>query len=358
MEILEQEYILVTGGAGFIGSHTIIVLLEHNYNVVVIDNLVNSNIESIVRVKEITNCGDDRLHFYNIDLCNKNELEELFINYDGKLKACIHTAGLKAVGESIEKLLLYYNNNLVSTLNLLELLDKYGCYQFVFSSSSTVYGSTNVPITENTQIGVGITNPYGRTKYMLEEILHDYYKSKNLKDSSKWSIVILRYFNPTGAHECGKIGEDPHGIPNNLMPYIAQVAVGKRDKLTIFGDQYNTHDGTCIRDYIHVVDLAEGHVSSLHYMEKDNKGEGMYSVFNLGTGCGYSVLEMVNAMKKASNKEIPYIIGKKRYGDVDISYTTNSKAIQELNWTPKRDLQNMCDTLWKWQSNNPNGYNS
>ena len=260
MEILEQEYILVTGGAGFIGSYTIIVLLEHNYNVVVIDNLVNSNIESIVRVKEITNCGDDRLHFYNIDLCNKNELEELFINYDGKLKACIHTAGLKAVGESVEKPLLYYNNNLVSTLNLLELLDKYGCYQFVFSSSSTVYGNTNVPITENTQIGVGITNPYGRTKYMLEEILHDYYKSKNLKDRSKWSIVILRYFNPIGVHECGKIGEDPHGIPNNLMPYIAQVAVGKREKLTIFGDQYNTRDRTCIRDYIHVVDLAEGHV--------------------------------------------------------------------------------------------------
>ena len=260
MEILEQEYILVTGGAGFIGSYTIIVLLEHNYNVVVIDNLVNSNIESIVRVKEITNCGDDRLHFYNIDLCNKNELEELFINYDGKLKACIHTAGLKAVGESVEKPLLYYNNNLVSTLNLLELLDKYGCYQFVFSSSSTVYGNTNVPITENTQIGVGITNPYGRTKYMLEEILHDYYKSKNLKDRSKWSIVILRYFNPIGVHECGKIGEDPHGIPNNLMPYIAQVAVGKREKLTIFGDQYNTRDRTCIRYYIHVVDLAEGHV--------------------------------------------------------------------------------------------------
>jgi UDP-glucose 4-epimerase len=358
MEILDEEYILVTGGAGYIGSHTIVVLLENNYNVVVIDNLVNSNIESIVRIKELTNCGDERLHFYNVDLCNKNALDEVFIRYDRKLKACIHTAGLKAVGESVEKPLLYYNNNLVSTLNLLELLDKYGCYQFVFSSSSTVYGSTHVPITENTQIGVGITNPYGRTKYMLEEVLHDYYKSKNLENNNKWSIVILRYFNPTGAHDSGRIGEDPNGIPNNLMPYIAQVAIGKREKLTIFGDQYNTHDGTCIRDYIHVVDLAEGHVSSLNYMKKGSKGDGMYSVFNLGTGCGYSVLEMVNAMKKASNREIPYIIGKKRDGDVDISYADNRKAIQELNWIPKRDLQNMCDTLWKWQSNNPNGYNS
>jgi UDP-glucose 4-epimerase len=358
MEILEQEYILVTGGAGYIGSHTIIVLLENNYNVVVIDNLLNSNIESIVRVKEITNCGDERLHFYNIDLCDKNRLEEILINYDRKLKACIHTAGLKAVGESVEKPLNYYNNNLVSTLNLLELLDKYGCYQFVFSSSATVYGSAIVPINENTQTGIGITNPYGRTKYMLEEILHDYYKSKILENNNKWSIVILRYFNPTGAHDSGKIGEDPYGIPNNLMPYISQVAVGKREKLTIFGDQYNTPDGTGIRDYIHVMDLAEGHVSSLNYMEKNNKGDGKYSIFNLGTGCGYTVLEMVNAMKKACNKEIPYIIGKNRDGDVDISYATNSKAIQELNWTPKRDLQNMCDTLWKWQSNNPNGYNS
>ena len=358
MENYDEEYILVTGGAGYIGSHIIIALLEHNYNVVVIDNLVNSNIESIVRVKELSNCGNDRLHFYNVDLCNKNALEEVFINYDRKLKACIHTAGLKAVGESVEKPLLYYNNNLVSTLNLLELLDKYGCYQFVFSSSATVYGSAHVPINEDTQIGIGITNPYGRTKYMLEEILHDYYKSKILENNNKWSIVILRYFNPTGAHESGKIGEDPNGIPNNLMPYISQVAIGKREKLTIFGDQYNTPDGTGIRDYIHVVDLAEGHVLSLDYMKKGNKGYSMYSVFNLGTGCGYSVLEMVNIMKKASNKEIPYIIGKKRDGDVDVSYTTNSKAIQELNWIPKRDLQNMCDTLWKWQSNNPNGYNS
>jgi UDP-glucose 4-epimerase len=265
---------------------------------------------------------------------------------------------VKSVGESVEKPLNYYNNNLVSTLNLLELLDKYGCYQFVFSSSATVYGKAVVPITENSPIGIGITNPYGRTKYMLEEILQDFYKSKILENNNKWSIVILRYFNPTGAHESGKIGEDPNGIPNNLMPYIAQVAVGKREKLTIFGDQYNTPDGTGVRDYIHVVDLAEGHVSSLNYMEKDNKGYGNYSVFNLGTGCGYTVLEMVNAMKKACNKEIPYIIGKKRDGDVDISYATNSKAIQELNWTPKRDLQNMCDTLWKWQSNNHNGYNS
>lgn len=357
MEILNEDYILVTGGSGYIGSHTVLVLLEHNYNVVVIDNLVNSNIESIVRVKELTNCDDKRLHFYNVDLCDKNKLEEVLISYDSKLKACIHFAGLKAVGESVENPLLYYNNNLISTLNLLELLDKYGCYQFVFSSSSTVYGSADVPITENTQIGIGITNPYGRTKYMLEEILHDYYKSKNLKDSSKWSIVILRYFNPIGAHDSGRIGEDPNGIPNNLMPYISQVAVGKREKLTIFGDQYNTPDGTGIRDYIHVVDLAEGHVLSLNYMEKDKKGDGTYSVFNLGTGCGYSVLEMVNSMKKASNKEIPFIIGKKREGDVDITYADNSKAKNELNWIPKRDLQNMCDTLWKWQSNNPNGYN-
>lgn len=353
MEIYDEDYILVTGGAGYIGSHTIIVLLENNYNVVVIDNLVNSNIQSINRVKEITNCGDGRLHFYNIDLCNKNDLEEVFIKYDKRIKACIHFAGLKAVGESVEKPLYYYKNNLLSTLNLLEILDKYECYKLIFSSSSTVYGKAVVPITEKSTIGVGITNPYGRTKYMLEEILQDFYKSKKLENNqnnNKWSIVILRYFNPTGAHESGKIGEDPNGIPNNLMPYIAEVAVGKREKLTIFGGEYNTHDGTAIRDYIHVVDLAEGHVKSLIIMKEENKGYGEISIFNLGTGKGYSVLDMVHGMEKAFNKKIPFIIGNNREGDVDICYADNTKALEELQWIPKRDLQIMCDSIMKWQT--------
>ncbi len=352
-----SEYILVTGGAGYIGSHTIVLLLEYNYNVIVIDNLINSNMESIVRIKKITNIEDNRLHFYNIDLCNKDALEEIFIKYNKKITSCIHFAGLKAVGESVQNPLYYYKNNLLSTLNLLEILDKYECYKFVFSSSATVYGNATVPITEDSQVGVGITNPYGRTKYMLEEILNDYYKSKIIKKNNLWSIVILRYFNPIGAHESGMIGEDPNGIPNNLMPYISQVAIQKRDKLTIFGGKYKTPDGTGIRDYIHVVDLAEGHVKSLDYMKEDNKGFGKISTFNLGTGKGFSVLEMVNAMKNASNREIPYIIGDNREGDVDISYADNSKAQKELNWTPKRDLQDMCNSSWKWQSNNHNGYN-
>lgn len=353
----EKEIILVTGGAGYIGSHILVVLLEHNYNVVVIDNLVNSKLESIVRVKEISNCGDERLKFYNIDLCNKVDLENFFINYDKKIKACIHTAGLKSVGESVENPLYYYNNNLISTLNLLEMLDKYGCYQFVFSSSATVYGKASVPITEETQTGIGITNPYGRTKYMLEEILHDFYKSKNLKSNSLWSIVILRYFNPVGAHESGKIGEDPNGIPNNLTPYIAQVAIGKREKLTIFGGDYNTPDGTGIRDYIHVVDLAIGHVKALDIMKENNKGHSNMSIYNLGNGHGISVLEMVHGMEKAFNKKIPFVISNRREGDVDISYANNGKALKELNWSPERDLEEMCNSLMNWQTNNPNGYN-
>lgn len=354
----EKNRILVSGGAGYIGSHTIICLLEQGYDVAVVDNLINSNEESLRRVIEITGCDSSRLQFYNVDLCDLSALEKVFSEQSSPFQACIHFGGLKAVGESTAKPLLYYHNNLLSTLNLLSLMDKYDCHRFVFSSSATVYGSAEVPITEDSIAGLGITNAYGRTKYMIEEILKDVMTSKKSTDvvSNPWSVVTLRYFNPVGAHPSGKIGEDPNGIPNNLMPYVSQVAVGRRAKLTVFGNSYPTPDGTGVRDYVHVMDLAEGHLAALQYIEQEKNGHGKYSVFNLGTGKGNSVLEMIEAMKKASGRPLPYEIGPPREGDIAVCYADTKKAASELGWAAKRGLDQMCQDLWTWQSQNPNGY--
>lgn len=298
----DNEHILVTGGSGFIGTHTIICLLNSGYDVTVVDNLCNSNIESLRRVFDIAGISREtnRVRFYNVDLCNYNDLHDVFQS-SPEFSACIHFAGLKAVGESVREPLRYYSNNLDSTFNLLNLMDKFKCRTIVFSSSATVYGSATVPITEDTPAGVGITNAYGRTKFMIEEILKDFKKAKEIEENSsdssskRWSIITLRYFNPVGNHPSGKIGEDPNGIPNNLMPYVSQVAVGRREKLTIFGSDYDTPDGTGVRDYIHVMDLAEGHVASLQYIRKTSnqksandgellgEGYGKYNVFNLGS---------------------------------------------------------------------------
>eukprot|EP01038_Epipyxis_sp_PR26KG_P014173 gene14173-19018_t len=366
--------VLVCGGAGYIGTHTIVCLLQAGYYVTVIDCMVNSNPESLNRVRSITKCGD-RLVFHNLDLCNENALENIFQN-SPTFHSCIHFAGLKAVGESVRLPLLYYKNNIGCTINLLNMLDKYNCKSFVFSSSATVYGSAPVPITEDTPTGTGITNAYGRTKFMIEEILKDFKRAKDLETTSNpWSIVTLRYFNPIGSHPSGLIGEDPNGVPNNLMPFVAQVAVGRREKLTIFGNDYPTKDGTGVRDYIHVTDLALGHLAALNYVEsphnkfesiimpesfvtKQSKGYGSYSVYNLGTGVGYSVLDMVEAMKIASGKPLPYEFGPRREGDIATCYADPSKAKEELGWIASRNLDEMCVDLWKWQINNPNGYST
>ncbi len=351
-----KKHILVTGGTGYIGVHTVVSLIEAGYSVTVVDNLVNSSPEGLRRVQELTGCKPEQIRFCQVNLCDKVALEGVFTS-SPTFSSCIHFAGLKAVGESVAKPLLYYENNLGGTLNLLELMDKHNCRSIVFSSSATVYGAAPVPIREVTQAGVGITNPYGRTKYMIEEILKDFKRSKDREASSVWSVCILRYFNPVGAHPSGRIGEDPNGVPNNLMPYVAQVAVGRRDKLTIFGGDYATPDGTGVRDYIHVMDLAEGHVSALLYLE-NGKGAGKCSIFNLGTGTGYSVLDMINAMQRASHKPLPYEIGPRREGDIAECYADPSLARQELGWAATRGLEQMCRDLWNWQSNNPNGYSS
>lgn len=353
------ETILVTGGCGYIGTHTIVCLLGQGYNVVVVDNLANSSNASLDRVSEICNLTPEerqqRLVFYNIDLCDQEALRKVFQD-SPKFQACIHFAGLKAVGESTKIPLKYYHNNLTGTFFLLELMDEFGCHSIVFSSSATVYGAADtMPITESTTVGTGITNAYGRTKYMIEEILKDFYNSKVLGDTTNdWSVVILRYFNPVGSHPSGKIGEDPQGIPNNLMPYVAQVAIGRRDFLTVFGSDYPTPDGTGVRDYIHVMDLAEGHLSAIQYTEK--KTAGVYT-FNLGTGNGYSVLDMVKAMSKACGHEVKYKLGDRRPGDIATCYADASLAKEEMGWEAKLTLDEMCRDLWSWQSQNPNGYN-
>jgi UDP-glucose 4-epimerase len=333
--------ILVTGGAGYIGSHTVVELLQNGYEVVVVDNLSNSKPEALKRVKEIT--GKD-FKFYKVDLLDRDGLEQVF--KENKLEAVIHFAGLKAVGESVSIPLKYYYNNITGTLILCELMQKYGVKKIVFSSSATVYGMKNKsPLTEDMPLST--TNPYGSTKLMIEQILRDVYVSDN-----SWSIALLRYFNPIGAHESGRIGEDPNGIPNNLMPYITQVAVGKREKLSIFGNDYDTHDGTGIRDYIHVVDLAKGHLKAL---EKVMKTEGV-EAYNLGTGVGYSVLDVVKNFEKATGQHIPYVIVGRRPGDVAECYADPSKAERELGWKAEKTLEDMCRDSWNWQKNNPAGY--
>ena len=335
--------ILVTGGTGYIGSHAVVELLERGYDPIIVDNLSNSKIEVLDRIEKITGI---RPKFYQVDLLEKDKLEEIFINE--KISHVIHFAGYKAVGESVAKPLMYYNNNLNTTINLLELMIKYSVNNLVFSSSATVYGDPKVlPITEDSEVGA-VTNPYGRTKYVIECILKDVQLAHpNL------NVAILRYFNPIGAHPSGLIGEDPNGIPNNLMPYISQVAVGKLKCLSVFGNDYKTKDGTGVRDYIHVVDLAIGHVSAI---EKLNEDPGLV-IYNLGTGEGTSVLEMVEAFKNANNIDIPYVIKERRSGDIDACYADCSKANKELKWKANKSVKEACKDSWNWQYNNPKGYN-
>ncbi len=334
--------ILVTGGAGYIGSHTCIEMLKAGHSVVVVDNLDNSSQESLKRVEEITG---KQVKFYQNDVRDMAALEKIFS--ENEIEAVIHFAGLKAVGESVAKPIEYYDNNLISTLVLLEVMRNFGVKKIVFSSSATVYGvSKTMPLKEGMPIGA--INPYGRTKLFIEEMLRDLYVSDN-----SWGIAILRYFNPIGAHQSGKIGEDPKGIPNNLMPYIAQVAIGRRSELHVFGNDYNTPDGTGVRDYIHVCDLAVGHVKAVEWALKNTKCDE----FNLGTGNGTTVLELKNAFEKASGVEVPYVIDPRRPGDLDEVYADAKKAEEILGWTAKLSVEDMCRDTWNWQKNNPNGYN-
>ena len=334
--------ILVTGGAGFIGSHTVVELLEKGYNVIIVDNFCNAKKSVIDRIEAITKV---RPIVYDIDVRNKKELSKVFDYY--KIDACIHFAGLKAVGESSVIPLSYYDNNISSTLTLLEVMKEHNVKKIVFSSSATVYGEDNIaPFSEDDKVG-GTTNPYGTTKYFIENILKDLYKSDN-----SWDIAILRYFNPIGAHESGLIGEDPNGIPNNLAPYITQVASGKLEYLRVFGDDYDTKDGTGVRDYIHVCDLAYGHVCAIKKLE-ENPGVVIY---NLGTGKGSSVFDILHAFEKAYGKPIPYAIAPRRAGDVTANYTKVDKAANEIGFKAKYDINDMARDAWNWQKKNPNGY--
>ena len=333
--------ILVTGGAGYIGSHTCVEMLNSGYDVVVIDNLDNSNAESLNRVKKITG---KNVKFYKDDVRDAAALKKIFTEND--IEAVIHFAGLKAVGESVAKPVMYYDNNLINTLTLLEVMNEFGVKKIVFSSSATVYGvAKEMPLKEGMPLGA--INPYGRTKLFIEEMLRDLYVAD--KD---WSIALLRYFNPIGAHKSGTIGEDPKGIPNNLMPYISQVAVGKLKELHVFGNDYNTVDGTGVRDYIHVVDLAIGHVKAIEWALKNTGCEAI----NLGTGNGTSVLQLRDAFVKASGVDVPYVIDPRRPGDPDEVYADASKAASLLGWKAERDIEEMCEDSWRWQKNNPNGY--
>ena len=334
--------ILVTGGTGFIGSHTVVELLQSGYDVVIADNLYNSKAMVVDRIEAITGM---RPRFYELDVCDKPALDALFDKE--KIDAVIHFAGYKAVGESTQKPIEYYENNLGSTLTLCKSMREHGCFKIVFSSSATVYGDPAfVPITEECPKGI-TTNPYGETKSMQERILTDIWKADN-----RWKVMLLRYFNPIGAHESGMIGEDPKGIPNNLLPYVAQVATGKLEKVHVFGNDYDTPDGTGIRDYIHVVDLAKGHVKAIEGMEKL---DGV-NVFNLGTGHGYSVLDIIKAFSKACGRDLPYVIDPRRPGDIAVCYSDPKKAQEVLGWTAEKTLEDMCRDGWKWQSSNPEGY--
>ena len=334
--------ILVTGGAGYIGSHTVVELQNAGYDVVVLDNLSNASEKSLERVSKITG---KPVKFYKADILDRDALNEIFDKED--IDSCIHFAGLKAVGESVAKPWEYYENNIAGTLTLVDVMRKHNVKNIIFSSSATVYGDPAIiPITEECPKGQ-CTNPYGWTKSMLEQILTDIQKA-----DPEWNVVLLRYFNPVGAHESGRIGEDPKGIPNNLMPYISQVAVGKLEKLGVFGDDYDTPDGTGVRDYIHVVDLAVGHVKAIKYIFS-NPG---LDIINLGTGVGYSVLDMVKAFSKACGKEIPYEIKPRREGDIAMCYADPSKAAKVLGWKAERGLEQMCEDAWRWQSQNPEGY--
>lgn len=334
--------ILVTGGAGFIGSHTCVELLNAGYDTIILDNLCNSKSESVKRIKEIT--GKD-VKFYECDIRDRAGLDKIFA--ENNVEAVIHFAGLKAVGESCDKPLEYYDNNIGGTVILCEAMKAAGCKKIVFSSSATVYGSENPsPLKEDMPEGK-TTNPYGTTKLYIERILKDLYASDN-----EWSICLLRYFNPIGAHKSGRIGEDPNGIPNNLVPYIAQVAIGRREFLSVFGDDYDTADGTGVRDYIHVVDLALGHIKAVEKV----LAEKSCSTYNLGTGTGYSVLDVVKAFEKASGRTVAYKIIDRRPGDIATCFSDPSKAKEELGWVATRGIDEMCEDSWRWQSMNPNGF--
>ncbi|MBQ2303922.1 MAG: UDP-glucose 4-epimerase GalE [Bacteroidales bacterium] len=335
--------ILLTGGAGFIGSHTLVELYQAGHTAVVVDNLSNSSNESLKRVAEL--CEVEEIPFYQVDIRDKEGLEKVMTAH--KFDACIHFAGLKAVGESVEKPWLYYENNINGTLVLMKMLEKHNCKNIIFSSSATIYGEpAEMPITENCPKGV-CTNPYGWTKSMLEQVLTDIQKA-----DKEWNVVLLRYFNPIGAHKSGRIGENPNGIPNNLMPYITQVAIGKREKLNVFGNDYDTADGTGVRDYIHVVDLAKAHVSALKAIDKNCGLE----IYNVGTGRGYSVLEVVKAFEKANDLKVAYEIKERRLGDIAECYCNPQKIERELGWKAENDLEDMCRDSWNWQKNNPEGY--
>ncbi len=332
---------LVTGGAGYIGSHTLIELINNNFEVVVIDNLANSSRESLRRVEQIAGY---EIPFIEADVRDQSALDDIFTTYD--IDSVIHFAGLKAVGESVAKPLEYYDNNLVSTLALLEAMREHNVKQLVFSSSATVYGNpSELPLRETSTVGVGLTNPYGKTKYMIEQIIQDYCAA-----DPTFEATILRYFNPIGAHKSGQIGEDPNGIPNNLLPYVAQVAVGKLQSIGVFGDDYDTPDGTGVRDYIHVVDLARGHVAALQHMKAGA------NVYNLGTGSGTSVLEIIKAFSKACGRDLPYDIKPRRAGDIAACYADCSKAERELGWRAELSIEQACADSWRWQSQNPNGF--
>ncbi len=334
--------ILVTGGAGYIGSHTVVELQEAGYDVVVVDNLSNSSEKSLERVEKITG---KPVKFYKTDILDREGLEEIFEKET--IECCIHFAGLKAVGESVAKPWEYYYNNISGTLVLVDVMRKHGVKNIIFSSSATVYGNPAfIPITEECPKGQ-ITNPYGQTKGMLEQVLSDMQKA-----DPEWNVILLRYFNPIGAHKSGTIGENPNGIPNNLMPYITQVAVGKLKELGVFGNDYDTPDGTGVRDYIHVVDLARGHVKAIKKIEEKPGLE----IYNLGTGCGYSVLDIVKNFEEASGVKIPYVIKDRRAGDIATCYSDASKAEKELGWKAEYGIKEMCADSWRWQKNNPNGY--
>ncbi len=334
--------VLVTGGAGYIGSHTCLELLESGYGVVVVDNLCNSNEKSLARVEAL---AGKKLRFYKGDVRDEALLKKIFV--ENEISSVIHFAGLKAVGESVAKPWEYYDNNLNSTLVLTKVMKEVGVKSLIFSSSATVYTATNeMPLREDSVTG-GCTNPYGWTKYMTEQILTGIAHA-----DPEWSVCLLRYFNPIGAHKSGCIGEDPRGIPNNLMPYITQVAVGRREKLSVFGNDYDTHDGTGVRDYIHVVDLAKGHVAAVKYTA-ENKGA---EVFNLGTGTGYSVLDMVNTFREVNGVPLPYEIAPRRPGDIATCYADPAKSEKLLGWKAEKNLADMCRDSWNWQSKNPQGY--
>ena len=332
--------ILVTGGAGFIGSHTVLELLNKNYEVVVVDNFSNSSFESIRRVQKITG---KTVTFYETDIRDRAAMEKIFAEH--KFDAVIHFAAFKAVGESCRMPLKYYENNISGTVSLLQIMEKYNVKKIIFSSSATVYGDPErLPLDENCRLST--TNPYGSTKLMMENIMQDVQKA-----DKEWNIILLRYFNPVGAHESGLIGEDPKGIPNNLMPYVAQVASGKLQCINVFGNDYDTPDGTGVRDYIHVVDLALGHIAAIEHCN-----ESGVHIYNLGTGHGYSVLDMIHAFEKACGKELPYKICERRPGDVAACYACPDKAKKELHWEAKFGIEEMCASQWKWQSGNPVGY--